>query len=98
MEKISLSSKNGNPDELCKSPAPNAPSQQDPGQSEAAPSVVSESSDEGEREATKAEKSLIQKLIRTGLYDTAGSLEVKQLDPTSPLYSATSFEDLNLYV
>jgi len=47
-------------------------------------------------EISAGERSLLQKIIRRGLVDTGSKLEIKQKDPTSPLYSATSFEDLNL--
>ena len=52
--------------------------------------------EEQEEEISLAERSLLQKIIRKGLLDTKAPLEVKQKDPTSPLYSAKSFEDLKL--
>ncbi|CAG7825557.1 unnamed protein product, partial [Allacma fusca] len=50
---------------------------------------------DNEEEITAAERSLLQKIIRKGLSETKSQLEVKQKDPTSPLYSAKSFEDLS---
>ena len=45
---------------------------------------------------SSAQRSLLLKIISKGLLDTKAQVEVKQKDPTSPLYSAKSFEDLKL--
>ena len=47
---------------------------------------------------TKAEASLLTKILRKKLVDIYSEVHVVQNDPTSPLYSATTFEELNLYV
>ena len=62
----------------------------------AAAAAAEEEKKEQEEEISLAERSLLQKIIRKGLLDTKAPLEVKQKDPTSPLYSAKSFEDLKL--
>lgn len=54
--------------------------------------------DQGDVETSKAEASLLTKILRTKLVDNTNDVEVQQNDPTSPLYSARSFEELNLYV
>ena len=46
--------------------------------------------------ATKAENSLLCKVLREKLVPTQNELEVQQRDPNSPLYSVKSFEELNL--
>lgn len=45
---------------------------------------------------TVAEKSYMQKIIRTKLINSKYDLEVKRKDPSSPLYSVKSFEALHL--
>lgn len=52
--------------------------------------------DEGERELSAAEKSLLQKQIRDQLVTVNQKLEIQQKDPSSPLYSVKSFDELNL--
>jgi len=53
---------------------------------------------EAEADVTPAERSIIQKLLRTRLVETTKQqLEIVRKDPTSPLFSATSFEELSLY-
>jgi len=53
--------------------------------------------EESEGLISEAERSLIQKILRTRLVETSkAELEVIRKDPTSPLFSATSFEELNL--
>ena len=47
-------------------------------------------------EVTKAEASVINKLLRSKLVPTKSDLEVLQKDPNSPLYSVKSFEALHL--
>uniref|UniRef100_A0A671NC67 RNA helicase n=1 Tax=Sinocyclocheilus anshuiensis TaxID=1608454 RepID=A0A671NC67_9TELE len=42
----------------------------------------------------KAAQSLLNKLIRSNLVNTTNQVEVLQRDPTSPLYSVKSFEEL----
>ena len=54
--------------------------------------------DPGDVETSKAEASLLTKILRTKLVDNSNDVLVQQNDPTSPLYSARSFEELNLYV
>lgn len=44
----------------------------------------------------RATQSLLNKLIRSNLVDTTNQVEVLQRDPTSPLYSVKSFEELRL--
>jgi ATP-dependent RNA helicase DDX19/DBP5 len=57
----------------------------------------STTSEEEEKEVTPAEQSIIQKILRTRLVESAKQqLEVIRKDPTSPLYSAKTFEELNL--
>lgn len=46
----------------------------------------------------KAAQSLLNKLIRSNLVNTTNQVEVLQKDPTSPLYSVKSFEELRLWV
>jgi ATP-dependent RNA helicase DDX19/DBP5 len=43
-----------------------------------------------------AERSLLQKIIRKGLVENKNDIEVQQKDPSSPLYSVKSFEELRL--
>lgn len=43
-----------------------------------------------------ADASLLQKIIRKGLIDDKSELDVIRNDPTSPLYSAKTFEELKL--
>lgn len=46
---------------------------------------------------SKAEASLLTKILRSKLVDTGKSdVEVQRADPKSPLYSVKSFEDLRL--
>ena len=54
--------------------------------------------DPGDVETTRAEASLLTKVLRTKLVDNRNEVEVQQSDPTSPLYSAKSFEELRLLV
>ncbi|CAL8110430.1 unnamed protein product [Orchesella dallaii] len=49
-----------------------------------------------DKDLPASEKSLLQKLLRTKLVQSSKQLEIIQKDPTSPLFSATSFEDLPL--
>lgn len=50
----------------------------------------------GDVETSKAEASLLTKILRTKLVDNTNDVHVQQNDPTSPLYSAKSFEELRL--
>lgn len=43
-----------------------------------------------------AEQSLLNKLIRRSLVRNRNQVEVLQRDPTSPLYSVKTFEELRL--
>ena len=47
-------------------------------------------------ELSKADKSLLNKLVRSRLVTTKNDLEILQKDPNSPLYSVKSFEALHL--
>lgn len=49
-----------------------------------------------EPELSSAEASLIQKLIRSKLVKTTSDVEVQRKDPSSPLYSVRTFEELKL--
>ncbi|KAM6296291.1 ATP-dependent RNA helicase DDX19B isoform 3-T3 [Aegotheles albertisi] len=51
---------------------------------------------EDEEKEDRAAQSLLNKLIRSNLVDTTNQVEVLQRDPTSPLYSVKSFEELRL--
>jgi ATP-dependent RNA helicase DDX19/DBP5 len=62
----------------------------------APPSNASSNGDEVEKEPTPAEQSILQKILRTKLVENKQKLEVIRKDPTSPLFSATSFEELPL--
>ncbi|XP_050430963.1 ATP-dependent RNA helicase DDX19A-like [Adelges cooleyi] len=44
-----------------------------------------------------AEKSLLQKIVRTGLVTSKHDIEIQRRDPNSPLYSVKSFELLKLH-
>lgn len=50
----------------------------------------------GDVETTKAEASLLNKLLRTGLMESPHDVVIQQNDPNSPLYSAQTFSELNL--
>ncbi|KAM6435503.1 ATP-dependent RNA helicase DDX19B [Liasis olivaceus] len=54
-----------------------------------------EKAEEDEKE-DRAAQSLLNKLIRSNLVDNTNQVEVLQRDPTSPLYSVKSFEELRL--
>ena len=43
-----------------------------------------------------AEASLMTKVLRENILDVKANVEVQQKDPNSPLYSAKTFEELNL--
>jgi ATP-dependent RNA helicase DDX19/DBP5 len=43
-----------------------------------------------------AERSLLQKIIRRGLVENKNDIEVQRKDPTSPLFSVKSFNELHL--
>lgn len=58
--------------------------------------AVSEESSGGDVETSAAEASLLTKILRTRLVDNSNDVMVQQKDPTSPLYSAKTFEELNL--
>lgn len=49
-----------------------------------------------DEELPAAEKSLLQKIVRTGLITSKHDIEVQRRDPKSPLYSIKSFELLKL--
>ncbi|GAB1293660.1 RNA helicase [Apodemus speciosus] len=54
-----------------------------------------EKTEEDEKE-DRAAQSLLNKLIRSNLVDNTNQVEVLQRDPSSPLYSVKSFEELRL--
>lgn len=56
----------------------------------------SKNSNEEDKELPAAEKSLLQKIVRTGLITSKHDIEVQRRDPRSPLYSIKSFELLKL--
>ena len=47
---------------------------------------------------TRADASLINKLLRSRLVVSKNDIEVLRKDPNNPLHSVKSFEDLKLYV
>nr|CAD7456166.1 unnamed protein product [Timema tahoe] len=49
-----------------------------------------------EEDISAAEISLLQKIVRKGLVENKHDIEVQRKDPTSPLYSIKSFEELRL--
>lgn len=49
-----------------------------------------------ENPLTKADYSLMNKVIRTALIESSNNVEILRSDPNSPLYSVKKFEDLNL--
>lgn len=51
---------------------------------------------EEDKELPASEKSLLQKIVRTGLITSKHDIEVQRRDPKSPLYSVKSFELLKL--
>jgi len=51
---------------------------------------------EDDKELPASEKSLLQKIVRTGLITSKHDIEVQRRDPKSPLYSIKSFELLKL--
>jgi len=53
-------------------------------------------SSEDDKELPASEKSLLQKIVRTGLITSKHDIEVQRRDPKSPLYSIKSFELLKL--
>lgn len=63
---------------------------------EQTPSVQTPSGQPEEKESSKAEISVLQKLLRSGLVKNKADLEVLRKDPTSPLHSVKSFEALHL--
>lgn len=56
----------------------------------------SNTSSEEDKELPASEKSLLQKIVRTGLITSKHDIEVQRRDPKSPLYSVKSFELLKL--
>lgn len=88
MENIALSGNNG--------PGSNSVQPNVPESSSVKDTTSEGSSSSEEKDITAGEKSLLQKLLRTKLVQSSKELEIIQRDPTSPLFSATSFEDLPL--
>lgn len=62
----------------------------------AKPDSQSSAVDDADKETSTAEASLLTKLIRTKLVDNKNDVEIQRADPTSPLYSVKSFEELRL--
>lgn len=56
----------------------------------------SSSEDKDEASVSKADASLINKLLRSNLVTTKNDIEVLRRDPKSPLHSAKTFEELRL--
>lgn len=64
-----------------------------------APPSNSEEKEDTDNEISKAEKSYINKLLNTKLVETqACDIEMLREDPSNPLHSAKTFQDLNLLV
>ena len=57
---------------------------------------VPETSPDVDNSASLADASLLTKVLREKLVETKSLLEVQRADPSSPLYSVKSFEDLRL--
>ena len=53
-------------------------------------------SEEVDKETSKADASLLTKILRTRLIVNKNDVEVQQKNPDSPLYSVKSFEELRL--
>lgn len=70
-----------------------SPSRTVPGPSSGAKSV---SSEDDSVCLSKAEASLLQKVVRKGLIESKYDIEVQRKDPNSPLYSVKTFEALHL--
>ena len=58
--------------------------------------VISDSQPEADKSVSPAEASLLNKVLRAKLIETKSNLEIQRADPSSPLYSVKSFEDLRL--
>ena len=61
------------------------------------PAAEPQKQDASDEPVSKAEASLLTKILRSKLVDTGkADVEVQRADPKSPLYSVKSFEDLRL--
>lgn len=49
-----------------------------------------------EKEASKADLSLMKKFLRSQLVESKSNVEIIRKDPNSPLYSVKTFEELRL--
>lgn len=58
--------------------------------------IVSDTINDNENELSASEKSLLQKIVRSGLVTSKHDIEVQRRNPKSPLYSVKSFELLKL--
>ncbi|GFT27127.1 ATP-dependent RNA helicase DDX19B, partial [Trichonephila clavipes] len=58
--------------------------------------IPQQNDDDDEPEPNPADISLMMKLVRTHLVEVTSDIEIQKKDPNSPLYSAKSFEELNL--
>jgi len=56
----------------------------------------SNTSSEEDKELSACERSLLQKIVRTGLITSKHDIEIQRRDPKSPLFSIKSFELLKL--
>jgi len=56
----------------------------------------SNTSSEEDKELPACERSLLQKIVRTGLITSKHDIEIQRRDPKSPLFSIKSFELLKL--
>lgn len=95
MSSISITNKNnGSGDAPASAPAPAPAPTAEASSNQNAEGEVPTGTDD--KDLPAEERSLLQKLLRTKLVQSSKQLEIIQKDPTSPLYSATSFEDLPL--
>lgn len=61
------------------------------------PAAEPQKQDAPDESVSRAEASLLTKILRSKLVDTGrADVEVQRADPKSPLYSVKSFEDLRL--
>ena len=60
--------------------------------------VVSDSQPGADKNESPAEVSLLNRVVRAKLIETKSDIEIQRADPSSPLYSVKSFEDLRLLV
>jgi ATP-dependent RNA helicase DDX19/DBP5 len=68
----------------------------DSGKNNYSTEVQNSTASDEDKELAPSEKSLLQKIVRTGLITSKHDIEVQRRDPKSPLYSVKSFELLKL--